>query len=344
MPSTSTSTDYALIRLAARLPRRDYPTGASVARALAALSEPATRAAVARVRPVLEQLAAARAARRPLGVPGLLRGVARPMFPRGPARLSTLSLAERLQRYRVSRLYRAFVAAGVRVGVRDEIEFRPTPGARAAVDQLVTSCYPYKGRYRGYPAYKAHITITVPADWITRVQKRGLSVVDGLMTLDASPVGGVHPEIPDLETYRVVYLRARRLNLSAGHGYVVRSGELTAHGPDANSAVDTLLVKRRAYSASPRRRAEASLARLIQGYESCRATYADAAAVGACRIGVESWADAVGIDPAGDSISLRQLADGFKIRPAREARLIALHVVRRARAERRAARAPRSAA
>jgi len=348
MPSTSTSTDYALIRLAARLPRRDYPTGASVARALAQMGEPATRAAVARVRPVLEQLAAARAARRPLGIPGMLRGVDRPMFPRGPARLSTLSLAERLERYRRSLVRRAFAMAGIRMARRDELHVVFSPSASpdaAAVDHLVSTTYPYRGRFRGRPARAAHLTLTLPRDWATTVHGRGLAVVDGILTLSVRPLpsgAGGGADIPGLELFAAVVLRQRHYACER-HGLIIaRAGSYTAHAQSTVDAVGTLRKKLR--HRAGRDRHTDVLSRLIRGLETVDATLADADAVGACRFGCAQWAAAVGLNPEAGAITLAELAAGYRLRPMPEARAIALHVVRRARAERRAARAQRSAA
>lgn len=195
--------------------------------------------------------------------------------------------------------------------------------------------YPYGGRYKSYAAPSSSWTITVPQRWLSRVDRRELAVVDGLMTLDAqpllSPVSGV-------EVYAATWAaQARGLDVRVERGVIARQGAVSYHGPDVARAVAGLtrkmsLTVRR--SLSPDERAERRLRRLAtfaRRFGDEPVTLHDSEAVGNCSYGTRSWCCGVGIDPEAGATTLARVIEGYRERPQDEAWAVVLHVVNRCR-------------
>lgn len=96
----------------------------------------------------------------------------------------------------------------------------------------------YKGAYKGWAANADHHFVTVPTDWLSTVRNRGLAIVDGMMTLSASPAS----EIDGIEVYKAVWARqGRGYDVVTAAGFIARSGKAVAHGKTSEEAVRQLM-------------------------------------------------------------------------------------------------------
>jgi len=177
--------------------------------------------------------------------------------------------------------------------------------------------------------------VTVPADWRVRVQRKTLAIVDGLMTLDASPL-----EAEGCELFAATWARRTGAkNIAIDHGYIARAGAVTYHGATADQAMTGLAKKARELAFSARL-AAADLSALVAKCPDARVSVADARATGACVYGIRSWCAAVGLDVAYDeatqiltgSATLAEVHAAYQREPRPEARAAILHAMRRQRA------------
>lgn len=93
------------------------------------------------------------------------------------------------------------------------------------------------GSRTSWAAKTTDTTITVPSDWRARVQRRGLGIVNGAMTLDAAPIDA----IGCCEVYRATWAaRIGTKTVAVERGYIARSGGASSHGETPQLAVDGL--------------------------------------------------------------------------------------------------------
>lgn len=275
---------------------------------------------------------------RAVGAPGDRRGPTHgtPRPDRERAILPRGTLEERLQR-RTQRLLRAGspmredAAGGTTYSVdltRDPRQVRYTVTLSANRDT-------YRGRYKGWAAREDHHHVTVPHGWLARVHGRGLTVIDGLLTLDAAPLD----HAPDgIRLYAAVWAEQ-------GRGYEVhtRSGVIALaddgiayHGLDAEQAVRGLARKLtgRRLSAEWAALSAASIDRFraaVAPHADVLVRVSDARAIGACEYGIRSWCNAVGLDYEAGAATLADVLAGYQRQPAPEARAAIIHALRRAR-------------
>lgn len=184
----------------------------------------------------------------------------------------------------------------------------------------------YRGAQKGRPARVQDTTITVPADWRVRVQRRGLAVVDGMMTLDAAIV-----ESTGCELFAATWLeQGRGTAVTQRRGYIARAGGQTYHGATADLAMTGLARKARAAAISAAL-ASADLNTLVNDHRHMIVRISDARAIGACEYGIRSWCHAVGIDYAAGQASLEVVYAAYTREPRPEARATILRVLRRVR-------------
>lgn len=172
-------------------------------------------------------------------------------------------------------------------------------------------------------------TITVPADWRVRVARRGLADVDGMLTLDASPLEGAPSGI---DLFAAVWLvQGRGTSVTAARGVIARTAGLSYHGTDASQALAGLKRKQRAAEWDATLRT-ADLAALIEkAGPGIIVSIADARAIGACEYGIKSWCHRTGLPYDAGSATLGQVYDAYRRDPAPEARAAMLHALRRIR-------------
>lgn len=189
----------------------------------------------------------------------------------------------------------------------------------------------YSGAFKGWRANEDTHHIKVPSQWLTRVERKGLAHLDGLLTLDAAHVTTEN----GCEVFQATWARqGRGYQVITEHGYIAHSGDLSFHAASTEAAIAGLLRKRRA---SERARVANTgknaidVAAFIKRYRRvpCEVTLDDARDSGSCEPGILGWCQAVGIDSSRQRISMSEALAAFKKIPAPEARLAILHAVKR---------------
>lgn len=191
----------------------------------------------------------------------------------------------------------------------------------------------YRGSHRGRPAQVTNTTVTVPRDWRVRVQRRGIAIVDGMMTIDAATM----PAPDGIELFSATWLvQGRGYAVTPARGYIARRGTMSYHGDTAKAALDGLSRKTRAGDQSIKwdqaiaaHGLEGLAARLPAG---AVVRIADAKAIGACDYGIRSWCHATGLPYDAGQAPLVDVLSAYRREPRTEARAAILHAMRRYRA------------
>lgn len=189
----------------------------------------------------------------------------------------------------------------------------------------------YRGHYKGWAAAEDHHVITVPADWRVRVQRRGLAIVGGMLTLDLQPLVG-HG---DVELFQAVWAsQARGYGVTTHRGVMARLGNEVFHAPSLEGAIRGVTRKHKLAN-SPARERVGAYQLTVDGFVARYARYGyvpvsveDARDTGACEYGIQSWCHAVGIDLQAGSVPLSRVLTGFRIQPLVEVRRTVLHAIK----------------
>lgn len=195
----------------------------------------------------------------------------------------------------------------------------------------------YAGQFKGWLAVEDHHRVCVPADWRSRVLRRGLAHPGGMLTLDAHCL-----QAPDgVQLYAATWARqGRGYDVVVERGYIgIVEGE-HFHAETPERAVDG--ARRKARAAGRERKApfqplSVSVDEFIKRYRKIPAMVevSDARETGSCDYGIRSWCAAVGLDYAAGEAPLSEVLEGFKLRPQVEVRRAVLFAVRRYSAEKR---------
>ncbi len=184
----------------------------------------------------------------------------------------------------------------------------------------------HRGKHKGKPARVQGSAVTVPADWRVRVERRGLGVMDGMMTLDAAPI-----EARGCELFAAVWaVPGRGTSVAATRGYIARSGSVTYHGATIDQTLTGIARKSPALALTAML-AAADLGELVAKCPGLSFSVADARLVGACEYGIKSWCNAVGLDYEAGSAPLVDVYAAYQREPRAEARAAIVHALRRAR-------------
>ena len=191
----------------------------------------------------------------------------------------------------------------------------------------------YRGAYKGWGANVDLHKIRVPADWRLRVERKGLAVLGGMMTLDALPM-----EAPGgIDLYAAV-CQGRGYAVKTGRGFIAVAGGDSFHSDTADGAISGLRRKGRS---APSRAAgmddmKSAVDMFINKYSRCAINVSldDARKSGSCEYGIRSWCASVGIDINREQVSLAELLVGFRRMPLTEVRRAVLRAVRRNRSAR----------
>lgn len=258
---------------------------------------------------------------------------------RKPVRLPAGTLTERLDELRRSDVAvtakRAF-RHGAAGGSSMEVVLTRDPALVGYKVEMGKNWNTYRGSYKGWSANEDHHTITVPYDWRVRVDRRGLDVLDGMMTLDASPMDGA-PE--GIELFAAKWAaQGRGFEVKTARGVIARTVDrrYSYHGRNAADAVSGIARKMRSVV---RVQKLGELARLtvdqfaerVAPHADIIVTLADARAVGACDYGIRSWCNEVGLDYDKGRETLAAIVAGYKRDPRPEARAAILHAIQRTR-------------
>lgn len=201
--------------------------------------------------------------------------------------------------------------------------------AKVGIVQCVTDDWDlYAKSYRHGPARVQDTTITAPAKWISRVQKRGIAILDGMMTLDAAVLEG-SPDGVTLYAARWAE-QGRGTSVNVSNGIIAVSGEYSYHAFDANRALAGL--KRKIKNAGWRAEVSAiTLDELVSRIPNATVKLSDALAIGACENGIKSWCYRVGISYEVGEATVSEVYAAYLASPAPEARGAILHAARRVR-------------
>jgi hypothetical protein len=190
----------------------------------------------------------------------------------------------------------------------------------------------YRGAYKGWGANVDLHQIRVPADWRLRVERKGLALLGGLLTLDAlqleAPAG--------IELYAAVWAsQGRGYDVKTDRGFIAVAGTESFHGDSAEKAIAGLLRKGR--SATTRAATIADMKSAVDAfvmkYLKCAINVSldDARKSGSCEYGIRSWCESAGIDIDRMHVPMAELLEGFRRMPQTEVRRAVLHAVRRNR-------------
>lgn len=198
---------------------------------------------------------------------------------------------------------------------------------RVVVDYNRTT---YGGAYKGWKATEDHHRICVPPDWRVRVERRGLAIVDGLMTLDAHEL---EPD-GDIQVFAATWARqGPGYAVAVDRGYIARLDSVTYHAASAAGAVRGVRRKNRIETGeapAPRGPYTLTVDAFIQRYarHSIEVTLDDARATGSCEYGIRSWCAAVGLDYDLGFAPLAAVLEGFRRMPMIEVRRAVVRAVR----------------
>ena len=190
----------------------------------------------------------------------------------------------------------------------------------------------YRGAYKGWGANVDIHRIRVPADWRIRVERKGLTLLGGLMTLDALPM-----EAPaGIELYAAVWAsQGRGYAVKTDRGFIAVAGGDSFHSDTAEGAISGLRRKGRS---GPSRAAaiadmKSSVNVFITKYTRCAidVSVADARQSGSCTYVIRSWCASVRVDIARVQVPMAELLEGFRRLPQTEVRRAVLSPVRRNR-------------
>jgi len=193
----------------------------------------------------------------------------------------------------------------------------------------------YRGAFKGWKATGVTKRITVSRDWYQTVFRPGLSLVDGLLTLDAR---GVTSPIEDVRVYAAVWVeQGRGYSVHVKRGYIAFLADVSYHGETLDKAVKGVIRKVRRQGEDPEIREARAQKRRIQKAHRLAERWGDEAvslddsyAVGNCESGTLSWCAAVGIDPD-QGATVSEVVAGYLMRPEPEAWAVLRHVEKRLR-------------
>lgn len=196
----------------------------------------------------------------------------------------------------------------------------------------------YRGQFKGWKATEDHHLMKLPLNWLSKIYHRDLESFGGLMTLDANLV---EQHADGVRLYAAVWaaqgrgytVKTERGFLALGHGHHY-------HAESADKALKGLRRKLKNTNAASRGSAldiddDAFIGRYAK--LACELSIDDARESGSCESGILAWCETVGIDPARQSIPLREALEAFGREPLDEVRLAILHAVRRHRQAKRTA-------
>lgn len=238
--------------------------------------------------------------------------------------------AQRLAAARSLRLENAYRSA-YRVATHGSIEVITTTSP-AAVGIRQTEDLDWQGYSKStkYPMRLQHTLITAPADWRARVQRRGLAMIDGMLTLDAAPLDAPS----DIDLYAATWLvQGRGTTTAAVRGYIACSDGRTYHADTAAAALAGLgrKIKRAQLDAEMTALIESSSLHdlVARAPASAVVRLADARAVGACEYGIQSWCHSTGLPYEAGAAPLTDVMAAWQCEPRHEARAAILHALRR---------------
>lgn len=246
-----------------------------------------------------------------------------------PVMIPSGTPAQRLEELRKTTIKRAFISA-FRQPAHGETKVVLTDDpAKVGVIQVDRDDWNvYAKSYKHGPAKCLDNTIIVPATWRTRVEKLGIAILDGMMTLDAQKVEGAPAGVQLFAATWASQGRGNSVNVS--NGFIATAGGLSYHADCAERALAGL--KRKAKNAEWQAKIRnMDIPEIIRRLPDLVVRLADAKAIGACEYGIRSWCARVGISYEAGEATVSEVWAGYCAVPAPEARAALLHAARRNR-------------
>ncbi len=250
-----------------------------------------------------------------------------------PVAASKSTPQSRLEDLRIQAVGKATRAA-LRVGDQVYIKLSRTAAPGAKYETVRDG--EYKGAYKGWAKYSTTVTVTVRPDWRIRVERRGLAVVGGMLTLDAQPMD----HKGEIEYFAATWVeQGRGYSATVVSGVIARSGGQEYHGPTMEAAGRGLAAKLRWANKTPAQKAAveerlalakvaATADRWIARYPGLQVCVSDARNTGACESGIRSWCGRVGIDVEQGCVGVEEIAAGYKAWPLPEVRAAVIYAAR----------------
>jgi hypothetical protein len=190
----------------------------------------------------------------------------------------------------------------------------------------------YRGAFKGWAANEDHHTIAVPIDWRTRVQRRGLATLGGMMTLDAHPL----QSFEGVQVFLAKWAsQGRGFDVKVHQGYIALSGEEHFHAETHEQAIRGLHRKRSSAERVYFDRYNSSVDEFVKCYGRYKiaVTLDDARMTGSCEYGIRSWCETTGLPYDDGRASMQQVLTAFRAAPQIEVRRAILEAVRKHRSE-----------
>ena len=205
------------------------------------------------------------------------------------------------------------------------VEITDEPDQVGAIESQWEDRDTYRGQYKGWWHLNTRITVTVPRLWSQRVEKRGLAVVDGMMTLDAALMDGA-PRGTQL--YAATWAaQGRGYSVKTVRGYIAGSDGVWYHGKTPEAALRGL--KRKIEAAEWAAKVETSdLGDLVKTSTKINVRVSDAKQTGSCDYGIRSWCAKVGLDYDSGKAPLKDVYSAYQAEPWPEARRAILYAIR----------------
>lgn len=206
-----------------------------------------------------------------------------------------------------------------------------TDPASVGVRQESSNDWDFYSKRTRYPKLRTDTTVTVPRAWRSRVERRDLAIIDGMMTLDAQPAEGA-PE--DVELFSAVWVaQGRGFDLNVTRGYIARFRDgTTYHGDSANAALRGIARKIKGVKIKGELNdllAKHGIGGLVERAPDLTVTLGDARATGACEYGIRSWCNLCGLPYEAGEASIARVYAAYREHPMPEARAALLRALRR---------------
>lgn len=186
----------------------------------------------------------------------------------------------------------------------------------------------YAKSYKYGPAKCLDTTVTVPLKWRTRVERQGIAVLNGMMTLDASPIEGAPVGV---QLFAATWAGQGRGNsINVVNGFIAVSNGVSYHADTVESAMSGLKRKIKSGAVQAKTR-NTILSEIVRCLPNLVVRLADARSIGACEYGIKSWCNRVGLSYEVGEATVAEVHAAYCVLPAPEARAAILHAARHAR-------------
>lgn len=186
----------------------------------------------------------------------------------------------------------------------------------------------FRGQSKKWPANSDHHCICFPADWRTRVLKKGLAELGGMLTLDAARL----ESNGNVEIYAATWVvQQRGYSVKVERGFIAISNNAHFHAPTIEAAMAGLRKKKNVIPTD--KDLKISVEKFIQKYSGFKMNVGldDARRSGSCEYGIRSWCESVGIDINRGEVEIIDILAAFRKLPLSEVRKAVIYAVRKNR-------------